>query len=102
MDRDTNIAHHIWTCFPDGRDPRSPHGNYPERRESRPWMEMSIRAIPGSHTFVATAAAHHGHAFARGHIEGGHAQAKIGARIAEIQVADLDQDVARDAGRDRA
>ena len=63
MDRDTNISHHIWTCFPDGRDPRSFHGNYPLRREVRPWMEMSIRAIPGSHKFVATAAAHHGNAF---------------------------------------
>ncbi len=63
VDRDTNIAHHIWTCFPDGRDPRSFHGNYPVRRESRPWMEMDIRAVPGSHKFVATAGAHHGHAF---------------------------------------
>lgn len=63
VDRDTNIAHHMWTCFPDGRDPRSLHGNYPLRRESRPWMEMAIRAIPGSHKFVATAAAHHGHEF---------------------------------------
>lgn len=63
VDRDTNIAHHIWTCYPDGRDPRSLHGNYPLRRESRPWMEMSIRAIPGSHKFVAATGAHHGHAF---------------------------------------
>ena len=63
VDRDTNIAHHIWTCFPDGRDPRSFHGNYPERRESRPWMEMSIRAIPGSHRYVATTGSHHGNAF---------------------------------------
>ena len=63
VDRDTNMAHHIWTCYPDGRDPRSFHGNYPIRRESRPWMEMSIRAIPGSHKYVATAASHHGHAF---------------------------------------
>ena len=63
VDRDTNIAHHIWTCYPDGRDPRSSHGNYPLRRESRPWMEMSIRAIPGSHKFVAATGAHHGHAF---------------------------------------
>ena len=23
VDRDTNVAHHIWTCYPDGRDPRS-------------------------------------------------------------------------------
>jgi len=63
VDRDTNIAHHPWTCRPDGGDPRSFHGNYPERRESRPWMEMELRAIPGSAKFVATAAAHHGHAF---------------------------------------
>ncbi len=63
VDRDTNVAHHIWNCHPDGRDPRSFHGNYPTKRESRPWMEMSIRAIPGSHKYVATAAAHHGLAF---------------------------------------
>jgi len=63
VDRDTNIAHHIWSSFPDGRDPRSFHGNYPLKREARPWMEMDIRAVPGSHKFVATAAAHHGHAF---------------------------------------
>jgi hypothetical protein len=63
VDRDTNIAHHMWTCYPDGRDPRSFHGNYPQRRESRPWMEMSIRAIPGSNKFVASTGAHHGHEF---------------------------------------
>lgn len=63
VDRDTNIAHHIWTCFPDGRDPRSPHGNYPQQRETRPWMEMDIRAIPNSRKFVAVTGAHHGNAF---------------------------------------
>ncbi len=63
VDRDTNIAHHIWTCFPDGRDPRSFHGNYPERRERRPWMEMAIRAVPGSPKFAASTGAHHGHEF---------------------------------------
>lgn len=63
VDRDTNIAHHPWTCLPDGRDPREFHGNYPVRRESRPWMELDLRAIPGSSRFVATAGAHHGHAF---------------------------------------
>ncbi len=63
VDRDTNIAHHIWTCFPDGRNPRSFHGNYPVKRENRPWMEMSIRAIPGSHRYVATTGSHHGNAF---------------------------------------
>ncbi|MCL4207476.1 MAG: discoidin domain-containing protein [Pirellulaceae bacterium] len=63
VDRDTNIAHHKWICFPDGRDPRALHGNYPERRESRPWMEMDIRAVPDSNKFVAVTGAHHGHAF---------------------------------------
>ncbi len=63
VDRDTNIAHHIWTCYPDGRDPRTFHGNYPEQRESRPWMEMQIRAIPGSHKYVCSTGAHHGHEF---------------------------------------
>lgn len=63
VDRDTNMAHHPWTCRPDGGNPRAIHGNYPTRREQRPWMEMDLRAIPGSRKFVGTAAAHHGHAF---------------------------------------
>ncbi len=62
VDRDTNVAHHIWVSYPDGCNPRSFHGNYPTNRNSRPWMEMDIRAIPGSHRYVATAGAHHGHA----------------------------------------
>lgn len=63
VDRDSDIAHHLWLTYPDGRDPRGPHGNYPRTRELRPWMEMSIRAIPGSHKYVATAATHHGQHF---------------------------------------
>jgi hypothetical protein len=64
VDRDTDIAHHQWLCYPDGRDPRSYHGNYPrQRRHDRPWMEMQIRAIPDSHRYVAVAAAHHGQEF---------------------------------------
>jgi hypothetical protein len=63
VDRDSDIAHHIWQCYPDGRDPRSLHGNYPDRRELRPWMEMSIRAIPNSGRYVAVAAPHHGQAY---------------------------------------
>ncbi len=63
VDRDTNVAHHIWTCYPDGRDPRSFHGNYPIKRESRPWMEMSTRSIPNSNKYVFSTGAHHGHAF---------------------------------------
>ncbi len=60
VDRDSDVAHHIWHCFPDGRDPRSYHGNYPLVREMRPWMEMSNRAIPGSHKYIGVAAPHHG------------------------------------------
>jgi hypothetical protein len=60
VDRDSDIAHHPWICHPDGRDPRALHGNYPDVRESRPWMELSVRAVPGSSRLVAVAAAHHG------------------------------------------
>jgi len=60
VDRDSDIAHHIWQCFPDGRDPRSYHGNYPEVREMRPWMELANRAIPNSHKYIGVAAPHHG------------------------------------------
>ncbi|MBD3374668.1 hypothetical protein GF406_06500 [candidate division KSB1 bacterium] len=63
VDRDSDIAHHLWFCFPDGRDPRSFHGNYPHVREHRPWMEMSPRAIPGSGKYVAVSAPHHGQAY---------------------------------------
>ena len=63
VDRDSDVAHHLWRCYPDGRDPRSPHGNYPDVRESRPWMEMSLRAVPGSANYVAVAAPHHGEAY---------------------------------------
>jgi hypothetical protein len=60
VDRDSDIAHHIWHCFPDGRDPRSYHGNWPDKREMRPWMEMAIRAIPNSSKYVAVSTPHHG------------------------------------------
>lgn len=63
VDRDTDGGHHLWTCHPDGRDPRSPHGNYPRKREIRPWMEVGIRAVPGSNRYVAVAAPHHGYAY---------------------------------------
>jgi hypothetical protein len=63
VDRDSDVAHHLWHCYPDGRDPRSAHGNYPDRRELRPWMEMSIHAIPNSHKYIAVAAPHHGEAY---------------------------------------
>lgn len=63
IDRDTQAAHHLWTCYPDGRNPRAPHGNYPKRLADRPWAELDIRAIPGSQKYIAVAAPHHGHAF---------------------------------------
>ncbi len=63
VDRDSDIAHHIWHCFPDGRDPRSMHGNYPDIRELRPWMEMSVRAVPDSEKYMAVTARHHGQAY---------------------------------------
>ena len=60
VDRDSDIAHHLWLTYPDGSDPRSFHGNYPSVRESRPWMELSIRAVPNSRKYVAVATPHHG------------------------------------------
>lgn len=63
VDRDSDTSHHLWLCYPDGRDPRSYHANYPTVRELRPWMELGIRAIPGSSKYVAVAAPHHGYAY---------------------------------------
>lgn len=60
VDRDSDIAHHLWLTYPDGRDPRTSHGNYPPVREMRPWMELSIRAVPASAKYVAVSAPHHG------------------------------------------
>jgi len=71
VDRDDCIAHHLWTCFPDGRDPRSYHGNYPlplqtlngpgyDGRRDRPCAELHIRAIPNSSKYIATSGPHHG------------------------------------------
>jgi len=75
LDRDHSAAHHMWTSFPDGRDPRSYHANYalpwstlekadwPNGLHLRPWAEFNCRAIPNSHRFIATAGPHHGQAF---------------------------------------
>jgi hypothetical protein len=71
LDRDFHAAHHFWICYPDGRDPRAPHGNYPlphttltgerweDGRALRPWGEYNIRAIPGSSKYIAIAGGHH-------------------------------------------
>lgn len=62
VDRHGVVAHHPWVMTPDGRDPRAIHGNF-SVRSSRADMQLDIRAIPGSHRYVATAAPHHGQAF---------------------------------------
>lgn len=69
IDRDFSAAHNLWVCYPDGRDPRSPHGNYPEPnvcgvrprdgRGDRPFAEYFMRAIPGSSKYMAIASTHH-------------------------------------------
>ncbi|MCY2990222.1 MAG: hypothetical protein NTY19_20455, partial [Planctomycetota bacterium] len=62
VDRYSMVAHHPWTMTSDGRDPRAVQGNF-TTRSTRPDLEQDVRAIPGSHKFVATAAPHHGQAF---------------------------------------
>jgi len=63
VDRGFNQAHHPWITTPDGRDPRVIHGNYASHQSHRPHFEISIRAVPGSHKYSATAACHHGQAY---------------------------------------
>ena len=62
IDRHGCVAHMPWVTTPDGRDSRAVHGNFAPRGR-RPDMELDIRAIPGSHKYVATGAPHHGQAF---------------------------------------
>ena len=62
VDRHGCTAHLPWVTTPDGRDSRAVHGNFAPRN-TRPDMELDVRAIPGSRKFVATAAPHHGQAF---------------------------------------
>ena len=62
VDRHGCTAHLPWITTIDGRDSRAVHGNFAPR-PSRPDMEVSIRAIPGSGKYVGTAAPHHGQAF---------------------------------------
>ena len=80
VDRHWGTAHHFWESFPDGRDPRNYHGNYPlpwsamteelqpaqygrealvYGRNLRPDAELSFRPVPDSLKFTATAVGHH-------------------------------------------
>ncbi|MFV1967819.1 MAG: hypothetical protein ACC628_20505 [Pirellulaceae bacterium] len=80
VDRHWGTAHHYWECFPDGRDPRNFHGNYPlpwsamppgaqpndygkaaliYGRVLRPDVEISFRPVPDSPKYTATAVGHH-------------------------------------------
>ena len=62
VDRHGCTAHLPWTTTPDGHDARAVHGNFAPR-QTRPDMELDVRAIPGSARFVATAAPHHGQSY---------------------------------------
>jgi hypothetical protein len=63
VDRGHSQAHHPWITTPDGRDARAIQGNFGQSMQIRPFMEMDMRAIPLSHKYIATAAAHHGQAY---------------------------------------
>jgi len=62
VDRHGCTAHLPWITSLDGTDSRALHGNFAPR-QSRPDMELGVRAVPASHKYVATAAPHHGQAF---------------------------------------
>jgi len=63
VDRGFNQAHHGWITTPDGRDPRIVNGNFAANPGARPFMEISMRSIPGSNKYMGTAACHHGQAY---------------------------------------
>jgi len=63
VDRGNIQAHHPWITTPDGHDARAIQGNFGQSRRARPTMELDLRAIPGSHKYIATAAAHHSQAY---------------------------------------
>lgn len=72
IDRDYNAAHNMWTCGPDGTDPRAPHRNYPmphstmsgfDKTDKRHYGiagDFYTRALPGKPgEYIAVAGAHH-------------------------------------------
>ncbi len=82
-DRENCLGSTFWTCAPDGRNPRSPQGNYPypwdtfedcqhgdhrfgqceDAPSGLPMTQMQFRPIPNSHKYIFTAAPHHGESF---------------------------------------
>lgn len=62
VDRFGCTAHFPWITTLDGRDSRALHGNFAPR-PLRPDMELDVRAVAGSHKYVATATPHHGQAY---------------------------------------
>ena len=75
IDRDLGQGQNFWIKYPDGRDPRAPHGNYPpphhvpadadpdqveDGRQGRPLVQLGIRAVPNSARYIACAAPQHG------------------------------------------
>lgn len=77
IDRENGLGSKFWTCYPDGRDPRAPHGNYPHpysvqeeyhglkqgTRNRGACSEMHFRAIPHSRRYIFTGVPHHGASF---------------------------------------
>jgi len=77
IDRENGLGSKFWTCYPDGRDPRAPHGNYPHpysvqpeydgpkegTRPLGPCSEMHFRPVPNSPRYIFTGVPHHGAAF---------------------------------------
>lgn len=77
VDRENGLGSKFWTCYPDGRDPRAPHGNYPHPYSVQPeydgpkqgtratgaCSEMHFRAVPNSARYIFTGVPHHGASF---------------------------------------
>lgn len=63
VDRGNIQAHHPWITTLQGRDARAIQGNFGRSKQARPTMEMDVKAVPGSHKYIATAAAHHSQAY---------------------------------------
>ncbi len=63
VDRGDSQSHHPWITYPDGRDARAIQGVWKANYGDSPNMEQDVRAIPGSHKYVATASPHHGQTF---------------------------------------